>query len=65
MTLYSISVQKNFTKQSTSLIMNSNKLFNTINIVSNKIIVKDRDVNFIFTILERNLIPFTIKQLRK
>jgi hypothetical protein len=63
MSLFIISVQKNFVKQSTSLIMNSNKLTSTINIVQNKLIVKSEDLDYIFKVLERNIIPFTIKQI--
>ena len=44
MSLFIISVQKNFVKQSTSLILNSNKLTSTINIVQNKLIVKSEDI---------------------
>jgi hypothetical protein len=65
MSLFIISVQKNFVKQSTSLIMNSNKLTSTINIVQNKLIVKSEDLDYIFKVLERNIIPFTIKQIVK
>jgi hypothetical protein len=63
MSLFIISVQKNFVKQSTSLILNSNKLTSTINIVQNKLIVKSEDLDYIFKVLERNIIPFTIKQI--
>jgi len=65
MSLFIISVQKNFVKQSTSLIMNSNKLTSTINIVQNKLIVKSEDLDYIFKVLERNIIPFTIKKVVK
>ena len=65
MSLFIISVQKNFVKQSTSLIMNSNKLTSTINIVQNKLIIKSEDLDYIFKVLERNIIPFTIKQIVK
>jgi hypothetical protein len=65
MSLFIISVQKNFVKQSTSLILNSNKLTSTINIVQNKLIVKSEDLDYIFKVLERNIIPFTIKQIVK
>jgi len=65
MSLFIISVQKNFVKQSTSLIMNSNKLTSTINIVQNKLIVKSEDLDYIFNVLERNIIPFTVKQIVK
>jgi len=65
MSLFIISVQKNFVKQSTSLILNSNKLTSTINIVQNKLIVKSEDLDYIFKVLERNIIPFTIKHIVK
>jgi hypothetical protein len=63
MSLFIVSVQKNFVKQSTSLILNSNKLSSTINIVQNKLIVKSEDLDYIFKVLERNIIPFTVKQI--
>lgn len=63
MSLFIVSVQKNFVKQSTSLILNSNKLSSTINIVQNKLIVKSKDLDYIFKVLERNIIPFTVKQI--
>ena len=63
MSLFIVSVQKNFVKQSTSLILNSNKLSSTINIVQNKLIVKSEDLDYIFKVLERDIIPFTVKQI--
>ena len=65
MNLYIVSVSKSFVKQSTKLAMSDNKLLNTINIVSNKLIVKSEDLDHIFKVLERNVIPFTVKQIRK
>jgi hypothetical protein len=63
MNLYIISVPKNFVKISTSLVMSNNKLLNTINIIQNKLIVKSEDVDYIFNVLERNVIPFTCKKV--
>lgn len=63
MNLYIISVPKNFVKISTSLVMSNNKLLNTINIVQNRLIVKSQDLDHIFKVLERNVIPFTIKKV--
>ena len=63
MNLYIISVPKNFVKISTSLVMSNNKLLNTINIVSNKLIVKSEDVHYVFNVLDRNIIPFTSKKV--
>ena len=65
MNLYIVSVPKNFVKVSTTAIMSNNKLFNTINIVSNKLIVKSDDLDHIFKVLERNVIPFTVKEIVK
>ena len=65
MSLFIISVQKNFVKQSTSLIMNSNKLINTIHIIHNKLITKSEDVDYVTKVLERNIIPFTVKQVNQ
>ena len=65
MNLYIVSVPKNFVKISTSLVMSNNKLLNTINIVSNKLIVKSEDLDHIFKVLDRNVIPFTVKQISK
>ena len=65
MNLYIVSVPKNFVKISTSLVMTNNKLLNTINIVSNKLIVKSEDLDHIFKVLDRNVIPFTVKQISK
>jgi hypothetical protein len=65
MNLYIVSVSKSFVKQSTKLVMSDNKLLNTINIVSNKLIVKSEDLDHIFKVLERNVIPFTVKQISK
>ena len=65
MNLYIISVPKNFVKISTSLVMSNNKLLNTINIIQNKLIVKSEDVDHVFNVLERNVIPFTIKKVSK
>lgn len=65
MNLYIISVPKNFVKISTSLVMSNNKLLNTINIIQNKLIVKSEDVDYIFNVLDRNVIPFTIKKVSK
>jgi|APGre2960657404_1045060.scaffolds.fasta_scaffold773123_1 hypothetical protein len=56
--LKSISLPKGLVKKSTSLILNSNKLTSTINIVGTKIVYKEEDGKVIKTILERNLIPF-------
>jgi hypothetical protein len=56
--LKSISLSKGLVKKSTSLILNSNKLTSTINIVGTKIVYKEEDGKVIKTILERNLIPF-------
>ena len=56
--LKSISLPKGLVKKSTSLILNSNKLTSTINIVGTKIVYKGEDEKVIKTILERNLIPF-------
>ena len=56
--LKSISLSKGLVKKSTSLILNSNKLTSTINIVGTKIVYKGEDEKVIKTILERNLIPF-------
>ena len=57
--LKTISISKSFVKKSTALILNSNKLSNTINIVGNKIVYKEGDdEKVIKTILKRNLIPF-------
>ena len=63
MNLYIVSVPKNFVKISTSLVMSNNKLFNTINIIQNKLIVKSEDLDHIFKVLERNVIPFKVKQI--
>jgi len=65
MNLYTISVPKNFVKISTSLVMSNNKLLNTINIIQNKLIVKSEDVDHVIKVLERNVIPFTIKEISK
>ena len=65
MSLFIVSVSKSFVKQSTKLVMSDNKLLNTINIVSNKLIVKSEDLDHIFRVLERNVIPFTVKQISK
>jgi hypothetical protein len=56
--LKSISLSKGLVKKSTSLILNSNKLTSTINIVGTKIVYKEEDGKVIKSILERNLIPF-------
>jgi hypothetical protein len=56
--LKSISLPKGFLKKGTALILNSNKLTSTINIVGTKIVYKEEDGKVIKTILERNLIPF-------
>lgn len=56
--LKSISLPKGLVKKSTSLILNSNKLTSTINIVGTKIVYKGEDEKVIKSILERNLIPF-------
>ena len=56
--LKSISLSKGLEKKSTSLILNSNKLTSTINIVGTKIVYKEEDGKVIKSILERNLIPF-------
>ena len=56
--LKSIPLPKGLVKKSTSLILNSNKLTSTINIVGTKIVYKEEDGKVIKTILERNLIPF-------
>jgi hypothetical protein len=56
--LKSISLPKGLVKKSTSLILNSNKLTSTINIVGTKIVYKEEDGKVIKSILERNLIPF-------
>ena len=56
--LKSISLPKGLVKKSTSLILNSNKLTSTLNIVGTKIVYKGEDEKVIKTILERNLIPF-------
>jgi hypothetical protein len=56
--LKSISLPKGLVKKSTSLILNSNKLTSTINIVGTKVVYKEEDGKVIKTILERNLIPF-------
>ena len=56
--LKSISLSKGLVKKSTSLILNSNKLTSTINIVGTKIVYKGEDEKVIKSILERNLIPF-------
>ncbi len=56
--LKSISISKSFVKKGTALILNSNKLQSTINIVGTKIVYKEEDGKLIKTILERNLIPF-------
>ena len=56
--LKSISLSKGLVKRGTALILNSNKLQSTINIVGTKIVYKEEDGKVIKTILERNLIPF-------
>ena len=65
MSLFQITLPKSFTKQSINLIVNSNKLENTINIVKNKLIVKSSDIDTCTKILERNYIPFSYKSLNK
>ena len=64
MNLYSISVSKNFVKVSTKLVMSNNKLMNTINIVNDKLICKSQDLNYIFNVLDNNVIPFTITKIK-
>ena len=63
MSLFQITLPKSFTKQSINLIINSNKLENTINIVKNKLIVKSSDIDTCRKILERNYIPFKYSSL--
>jgi hypothetical protein len=65
MSLFQITLPKNFTKQSINLIVNSNKLENTINIVRNKLIVKSSDIDTCIKILKRNYIPFSYNSLNK
>ena len=65
MSLFQITLPKSFTKQSINLIVNSNKLENTINIVKNKLIVKSSDIDTCIKILERNYIPFSYNSLNK
>ena len=57
--LKTISISKSFVKKGTALILNSNKLSNTINLVGTKIVYKEGDGEVIKTILKRNLIPYT------
>ncbi len=64
MNLYSISVSKNFVKVSTKLVMSNNKLMNTINIVNDKLICKGQDLDYIFNVLDNNVIPFTITKIK-
>ena len=56
--LKSISLSKGLVKRGTALILNSNKLQSTINIVGTKIVYKEEDGKVIKTILERNLNSF-------
>jgi len=53
MNLYSISVSKNFVKVSTKLVMSNNKL-----------ICKGQDLDYIFNVLDNNVIPFTITKIK-
>ena len=63
MKLLQITLPKGFISKSASLIQNSNKLQNTINILSNKIIIKQSDLNICTKILRRNNIPFKYSSL--
>ena len=65
MSLFQITLPKSFTRQSVNLIVNSNKLENTINIIKNKLIVKSSDIDTCRKILERNFIPFTYNSIKK
>jgi hypothetical protein len=56
--LKSITISKSNLKKATSLIMNSNKLKNTINILDTRIICKLDDLETIENILTRNTIKF-------
>jgi len=65
MNLFQITLSKSFTKQSINLIINSNKLQNTINIIGNKLVVKSSDIDNCIKILNRHYIPFTYKVIKK
>jgi hypothetical protein len=63
MKLLQITLPKGFISKSVSLIQNSNKLQNTINILSNKIIIKQSDLNICTNLLRKNNIPFKYSSL--
>jgi hypothetical protein len=61
--MYKVNIPKSSIKQSTSLLINSNKLHSTINIFSSGIVIKSEDLELVCKTLEKLEVKFTIKKV--
>ena len=61
--MYKVNIPKSSIKQSTSLLINSNKLHRTINIFSSGIVVKSEDLELVFKTLEKLEVKFSYKKV--
>ena len=61
--MYKLTIPTGSLKQSTSLLLNSSRLTNTINILSNGILIKTADLKSVSDILKKSGIKFTVKKV--
>ena len=61
--MYKVNIPAGFIKKTTSLLLNSNKLSSTINIIGTGIVVKSEDLDLVFKTLEKLEVRFSIKKV--
>lgn len=61
--MYKILIPSGLVKKSTSVLVNSNKLKNTINILSNGIIVKSQDLEYVLNTFDRLNLKVSYKKV--
>ena len=61
--MYKVNIPAGFIKKTTSVLMNSNKLTNPINITGTGILVKTNDLELVFKTLEKLQVKFSTKKV--
>jgi hypothetical protein len=61
--MYKVNISSSSIKKSTAVLMNSNKLHGTINILSKGILIKTEDLELVTKTLERLEVKFSYKKV--
>ena len=61
--MYKVTIPTSFIKKSTSVLVNSNKLKSTINIISTGIIIKSQDLEYILNTFDRLNLKVSYKKV--